>query len=141
MHASRFAAIQFVLDGNGTLLRAEDRKMLLHEGAGAQVLSAFVEITLDNSERRMPIDRDETVIRRSIGLKKDEYFIERKRCSKNEARLRRPHPCSGAVVITPPAPPPPRFLPRGADFATAGDRASRNSGNLASESIQHRAAG
>ena len=80
------AAIQFVLDTSSTVLRAEDRKLLLHEGAGAHVLTAFVEITLDNSERRMPIDKDEVVIRRTIGLKKDEYFIERKHCSKNEAR-------------------------------------------------------
>ena len=79
-----FAAIQFVLDTSSTVLRAEDRKLLLHEGAGAHVLTAFVEITLDNSERRMPIDKDEVVIRRTIGLKKDEYFIERKHCSKNE---------------------------------------------------------
>ena len=79
-------AIQFVLDTNYAVLRVEDRKLLLHEGVGAQVLSAFVEIVLDNADRRMPIDRDEAVIRRAIGLKKDEYFIERKHCSKNEAR-------------------------------------------------------
>ena len=73
-----------MLDTGNAVLRAEDRKALLHEGVGAQVMSAFVEITFDNSERRMPIDRDEAVIRRAIGLKKDEYFIERKHCSKNE---------------------------------------------------------
>ena len=81
-----FAAIQFVLDVNNTVIRAADRKMLLHEGAGAHALSAYVEITLDNSERRMPLDRDEVVIRRSIGVKKDEYFIDRKPCNKNEVR-------------------------------------------------------
>ena len=79
-----FAAIQFVLDTGSNVLRAEDRKALLHEGVGTHVLSAFVEIILDNTERRMPIDKDEVVIRRAIGLKKDEYFIERKHCSKSE---------------------------------------------------------
>ena len=57
---------------------------MLHEGAGAHVLSAYVEVVLDNSDRRMPIDHDEVVIRRSIGLKKDEYFIDRKHVTKTE---------------------------------------------------------
>ena len=73
-----------MLDTGTTVLRAEDRKQLLHEGAGTHVLSAFAEITLDNSERRIPIDKDEVVIRRAIGLKKDEYFIDRKHASKTE---------------------------------------------------------
>ena len=40
-------------------LRADERKALLHEGVGAHVLSAYVEITLDNSDGRMPTDRSE----------------------------------------------------------------------------------
>ena len=83
------AAIQFVLDTSNLTLRAEDRKLLLHEGAGSHVLSAFVEIVLDNTDGRMPIDKPEVVIRRVIGLKKDEYFIDRKHCSKNEVRRQR----------------------------------------------------
>ena len=82
----RYAAIQFVLESSNVVLRAEDRKMLLHEGVGARVLTAFVEITLDNADSRMPVDKDDVVVRRVIGLKKDEYFIDRKHCSKNEAR-------------------------------------------------------
>eukprot|EP00965_Chrysotila_dentata_P240884 6203971-Pleurochrysis_carterae.AAC.2 len=67
------AAIQFVLgDSSGGTLRAEERKQLLHEGAGAHVMSAYVEIYLDNSDGRLPVDRDEVVLKRSIGLKKDE---------------------------------------------------------------------
>ena len=75
-----------MLDTSNLTLRAEDRKLLLHEGAGSHVLSAFVEIVLDNTDGRMPIDKPEVVIRRVIGLKKDEYFIDRKHCSKNEVR-------------------------------------------------------
>ena len=78
-----------MLDTSNLTLRAEDRKLLLHEGAGSHVLSAFVEIVLDNTDGRMPIDKPEVVIRRVIGLKKDEYFIDRKHCSKNEVRRQR----------------------------------------------------
>lgn len=53
------AAIQFVMDYQGGALRAEERKALLHEGAGAHVLSAYVEIYLDNSDGRLPIEKDE----------------------------------------------------------------------------------
>ena len=57
-----FAAIQFVLGdlgGSSGTLRAEERKALLHEGAGTQVMSAYVEIYFDNSDSRMPSERDE----------------------------------------------------------------------------------
>lgn len=78
-------------------------------------MSAYVEILLDNSDGRIPIEKvrhysyfpvseqhkdvdsvqpfhdlgsmttqDEVSIKRSIGLKKDEYFIDRKNVSKNE---------------------------------------------------------
>jgi structural maintenance of chromosome 3 (chondroitin sulfate proteoglycan 6) len=57
--ACAFAAIQFVLDTMQGSLRAEERKSLLHEGIGSHVLSAYVEITLDNSDGRMPTDRSE----------------------------------------------------------------------------------
>ena len=66
-------------------LRQEDRQLLLHEGAGASVMTAYVEIIFDNTDGRLSsIDTDEVVIRRTIGLKKDEFFINRKRVQKNE---------------------------------------------------------
>ena len=73
-----------LFDCHAGSLRAEDRKALLHEGAGSHVLSAFVEIVLDNSDGRLPVDRSEVVIRRSIGLKKDEYFLDKKHSSRTE---------------------------------------------------------
>lgn len=79
-----FAAVQFVLDTSNIMLRGEERKLLLHDGLGAHMLSAFVEITLDNSDGRLPMDKSEVVIRRVIGLKKDDYFIDRKHSSKSE---------------------------------------------------------
>lgn len=79
-----FHAIRFVLSDLFHNLRAEDRQALLHEGAGHQVLSAFVEIVFDNTDNRVPVDRDEVRLRRTIGLKKDEYFLDKKHITKTE---------------------------------------------------------
>ncbi|KAG6547709.1 hypothetical protein Mapa_010521 [Marchantia paleacea] len=79
-----FHAIRFVLSDLFHNLRAEDRQALLHEGAGNQVMSAFVEIVFDNSDNRMPVDREEVRLRRTIGLKKDEYFLDKKHITANE---------------------------------------------------------
>ncbi|KAL8144070.1 hypothetical protein V2J09_017102 [Rumex salicifolius] len=79
-----FHAIRFVLSDLFQNLRSEDRHALLHEGAGNQVLSAFVEIVFDNSDNRIPVDKEEVRLRRSIGLKKDEYFLDGKHITKNE---------------------------------------------------------
>ncbi|VVT47165.1 uncharacterized protein SAPINGB_P001575 [Magnusiomyces paraingens] len=79
-----FAAIRFVLSDAYTKLSREERQSLLHEGSGTAVMSAFVEICFDNSDRRLPISSDEVVIRRTIGLKKDEYSIDHKSATKNE---------------------------------------------------------
>jgi len=78
----------------------EERQALLHEGVSttttlsaygafksfliACVLSGFfsVEIIFDNSDNRFPTGHEEVVIRRTIGLKKDEYSMDRKSASK-----------------------------------------------------------
>lgn len=54
------------------------------EGTGVAVMSAFVEIVFDNSDTRIPIDKDEVVLRRTVGLKKDEYFLDKKHVSKQD---------------------------------------------------------
>lgn len=79
-----FNAILFVISDHYGTLRQETRRSLLHEGAGPAVLTAFVEIVFDNSDRRMPIDRDEVRIRRTIGVKKDDYSLDGKSATKNE---------------------------------------------------------
>ena len=80
-----FDAIQFVLLGpRFSTLRQEDRQHLLHEGAGTGVMAAYVEILFDNIDGRLPIEGDEVVLRRTVGHKKDEFFINRKRCQKSE---------------------------------------------------------
>ncbi|KAI3952588.1 hypothetical protein MKW98_015817 [Papaver atlanticum] len=77
-----FHAIRFVLSFDN--LRNEERHALFHEGAGHQVLSAFVEIVFDNSDNRMPVDKQEVRLRRTIGLKKDDYYLDKKHITKTE---------------------------------------------------------
>jgi structural maintenance of chromosome 3 (chondroitin sulfate proteoglycan 6) len=61
----------------------EERQLLLHEGSGVtSTMSAYVEIVFDNSDHRFPTGKEEVVIRRTIGLKKDEYSLDKKSSSK-----------------------------------------------------------
>lgn len=41
-----------------------------------------MEIVFDNSDNRFPTGREEVIIRRTIGLKKDEYSLDKKSASK-----------------------------------------------------------
>ncbi|KKK12562.1 hypothetical protein P175DRAFT_0440382 [Aspergillus ochraceoroseus IBT 24754] len=77
-----FAAIRFVLSDAYTHLGREERQALLHEGSGSAVMSAYVEIIFDNSDDRFPTGKPELVLRRTIGLKKDEYTLDRKNATK-----------------------------------------------------------
>lgn len=79
-----FHAIRFVLSDVFGTLRAEDRQRLLHEGAGHAVMSAYVEIVFDNADGRLPVEREEVRLRRNIGLKKDEYYLDKKHVTRAE---------------------------------------------------------
>ncbi|KAI8055721.1 RecF/RecN/SMC N terminal domain-containing protein [Syncephalis plumigaleata] len=80
-----FAAIRFLLGDGYTQLSREERQALLHEGGvGPNSMSAYVEAIFDNSDQRFPTGKDEVIIRRTIGLKKDEYSLDRKSSSKTE---------------------------------------------------------
>mmetsp|Transcript_5649 Transcript_5649/g.13688 ORF Transcript_5649/g.13688 Transcript_5649/m.13688 type:complete len:1297 (+) Transcript_5649:271-4161(+) len=82
-----FDAVQFVLLApRFATLRAEERQALLHEGSGSAAVNAFVELVFDNSDQRFNIDGDEVVLRRTVGSKKDEFFLQRKRASKQEVQ-------------------------------------------------------
>lgn len=78
-----FAAIRFVLSDQYTRMSKEERQGLIHEGSGT-VLSAYVEIVFDNSEGRFPTGKDEVVIRRTIGLKKDDYSLDYKSSTRQD---------------------------------------------------------
>ncbi|KAG0071610.1 Structural maintenance of chromosomes protein 3 [Linnemannia elongata] len=75
-------AIRFVLSDAYTNMGREERQSLLHEGSGEATMSAYVEIIFDNSDNRFPTGRDELVMRRTIGLKKDEYSMDKKSATK-----------------------------------------------------------
>jgi structural maintenance of chromosome 3 (chondroitin sulfate proteoglycan 6) len=84
-----FAAIRFVLSDAYTSLSKEERQALLHDSSSSSTsttLSAFVEIVFDNSDGRFPSSTGtgDLVIRRAVGLKKDEYSIDRKSASKSD---------------------------------------------------------
>ncbi|OKL62990.1 Chromosome segregation protein sudA [Talaromyces atroroseus] len=77
-----FAAIRFVLSDAYTQMGREERQALLHEGSGSAVMSAYVEVIFDNSDERFPTGKPELVLRRTIGLKKDEYTLDHKNATK-----------------------------------------------------------
>lgn len=79
-----FAAIRFVLSDAYTSMGREERQALLHEGSGSAVMSAYVEIIFDNTDGRFPTGKDELILRRTIGQKKDEYSLDRKNATKTD---------------------------------------------------------
>lgn len=78
-----FSAIRFVLSDAYTHMTREERHGLIHEGTVA-VMSAYVEITFDNQDRRFPIQKDEILVRRTIGLKKDDYSLDSKSSTRSD---------------------------------------------------------
>ncbi|CBY19836.1 unnamed protein product [Oikopleura dioica] len=54
------------------------------KGSGPRVITAFVEIVFDNSDRRLPMSKDEVVLRRTVGQKKDQFFIDKKNVTKKD---------------------------------------------------------
>ncbi|RVX73451.1 hypothetical protein B0A52_03093 [Exophiala mesophila] len=79
-----FAAIRFVLSDAYSQMGREERQALIHEGSGSAVMSAYVEVVFDNTDRRFPNGNDELILRRTIGLKKDEFSLDRKNATKKD---------------------------------------------------------
>ncbi|ODV78448.1 RecF/RecN/SMC protein [Suhomyces tanzawaensis NRRL Y-17324] len=78
-----FAAIRFVLSDAYTHMTREERQGLIHEGSGT-VMSAYVEIVFDNSDGRFPLSKEEISIRRTIGLKKDDYSLDGRSATRSD---------------------------------------------------------
>jgi structural maintenance of chromosome 3 (chondroitin sulfate proteoglycan 6) len=78
-----FAAIRFVLSDAYTHMTREERQGLIHEGSGT-VMLAYVEIVFDNAERRLPVAKDEVAVRRTIGLKKDDYSLDMRSSTRSD---------------------------------------------------------
>ncbi|CCD13990.1 unnamed protein product, partial [Trypanosoma congolense IL3000] len=85
-----FAAIQFVLCEKFSNLSAAERKDLFHVGSGRPVLAVYVEVVFDNSDGRLVIpgrpEEKEVRIRRTVGLKQDEFRVNDRRFSALEVR-------------------------------------------------------
>nr|CAG8515499.1 7112_t:CDS:10 [Entrophospora candida] len=71
------SAIRFVLSDSYTTLSREEK-----QGTGLATASAYVEIIFDNSDNRFPTGKDEVVLRRTVGTKKDEYSLDKKSATK-----------------------------------------------------------
>ena len=78
-----FAAIRFVLSDAYTHMTREERQSLIHDGSGT-IMSAYVEVVFDNTDKRFPIGKDEISIRRTIGLKKDDYSLDGKSATRSD---------------------------------------------------------
>ncbi|AAZ11462.1 structural maintenance of chromosome 3, putative [Trypanosoma brucei brucei TREU927] len=85
-----FAAIQFVLCEKFMNLSSVERKDLFHVGSGRPALPIFVEIIFDNSDGRLVIPGKSAVnevrIRRTLGLKQDEFRVNDKRFTATDIR-------------------------------------------------------
>ncbi|RNF23624.1 putative adaptor complex protein (AP) 3 delta subunit 1 [Trypanosoma conorhini] len=85
-----FAAVQFVLSEKYSTLTTAERKELFHVGSGRPALSIFVEIIFDNSDGRLVIpgraEEKEVRIRRTLGLKQDEFRVNDRRFTATEVR-------------------------------------------------------
>ena len=101
IHLNLWTAIRFVLSDAYTSMSREERLSLLHEGVANATVSAYVEIVFDNSgiyfpssafafhidfffpqDSRFPTSLPTLTLRRTIGVKKDEYSLDRKSASK-----------------------------------------------------------
>lgn len=76
--------MQFVLGDKFKTLTQAVRAKLLHEGGGNGVLSGYVEIEFDNSDKRLPIESETVRLRRTIGTQKDDYQLNGSARSRNE---------------------------------------------------------
>ncbi|OEH76562.1 structural maintenance of chromosome domain-containing protein [Cyclospora cayetanensis] len=75
--------ISFALGDIGN--SAAERRLLLHEGLQGRVSSGFVELILNNADRRLcMLDSDQVVIRRSFSLNSDDVAVQGKPVSKGE---------------------------------------------------------
>uniref|UniRef100_A0A0G4IBW9 Structural maintenance of chromosomes protein n=1 Tax=Chromera velia CCMP2878 TaxID=1169474 RepID=A0A0G4IBW9_9ALVE len=77
------SAIEFVLPEMYSAAGRQHTRELLHEGIN-QSQSAFVEVVFDNTDRKLPYQKDEVSIRRQFANKKDEWLVDGKHVTKRE---------------------------------------------------------
>ncbi|CAI4545165.1 structural maintenance of chromosomes protein 3 [Saccharomyces cerevisiae] len=86
-----FAAIRFVLSDDYSNLKRGERQGLIHQGSGGSVMSASVEIVFHDPDHSMILPSgvlsrgdDEVTIRRTVGLKKDDYQLNDRNVTKGD---------------------------------------------------------
>ncbi|CAI4571332.1 CCT_1a_G0029660.mRNA.1.CDS.1 [Saccharomyces cerevisiae] len=86
-----FAAIRFVLSDDYSNLKREERQGLIHQGSGGSVMSASVEVVFHDPDHSMILPSgvlsrgdDEVTIRRTVGLKKDDYQLNDRNVTKGD---------------------------------------------------------
>jgi len=79
-----FDAIRFVFGDQFGAMRVEDKSRLIFDQGNAQYIQASVSITLDNSDGRLPLEGTAVTVGRTVGLKKDEFFLGGKTVKKND---------------------------------------------------------
>ncbi|CCK73546.1 cohesin subunit SMC3 NDAI_0G05630 [Naumovozyma dairenensis CBS 421] len=86
-----FSAIRFVLSDDYSNLKREERQGLIHQGSGGAVMSASVEIVFHDPNHKIilpsgvvPRENDEVYIRRTVGLKKDDYQLNDRNVTKGD---------------------------------------------------------
>lgn len=75
------AAICFVLGSDRYFkMSTDDRKALLHRGGSETVIAGYVELHMENMGDNVALGLpSEVVVRRTVGMKKDEYLLNNKR--------------------------------------------------------------
>jgi structural maintenance of chromosome 3 (chondroitin sulfate proteoglycan 6) len=56
------------------------------EGAGHGAASAYVEVVFDNADQRLPVDKDEVRLRRTITSQRDEFTVDRRHVTRAEVQ-------------------------------------------------------
>lgn len=70
-----FDGIRFVFGDQFGAMRVDDKTRLIFDQGNAQYIQANVTITLDNSDGRLPVEGSSVTVGRTVGLKKDEFFL------------------------------------------------------------------
>ncbi|KAL0237219.1 hypothetical protein PCE1_000616 [Barthelona sp. PCE] len=77
-------ALRFLFGEDYRRISQERRKVLIYDTSGHRQLSCSVAVIIDNTDRSFLLDEDEVELKRVLGIKKDEYFINGSRKNYSE---------------------------------------------------------
>jgi structural maintenance of chromosome 3 (chondroitin sulfate proteoglycan 6) len=64
----------------------KNKRANTQEGAGHGAASAYVEVVFDNADQRLPVDRDEVRLRRTITAARDDFTVDRRHVTRAEVQ-------------------------------------------------------